>query len=259
MIGAIGQIFKARIRMCLIYKNNFLLNLFFNCIWTIVQIVFINIIFLGTSQIENWGKSELLLFFGIDEIIFPLFIMFSYSSWVKLEQMVNDGTIDYILIQPINEKIYLSIHNVDFFQIPTIIFGISLTIYSLIKLQINISIVKVFFLIIFIFGGVFILNSVFSICVSLIFKYRRLSFLKDIILSFISAMSYPLDIYKGFFRFFIATILPIGILVHFPIIMLLETLTIYNIIYYLLIAILFFVLQNIVWKKMLSYYTSSSS
>lgn len=259
MLSIIGQIFQARMKMCLIYKNNFILNLFFNSIWTVVQIVFINIIFLGTSQIGEWEKNELLLFFGIDEIIFPLFIMFSYSSWVKLEQMVNDGTIDYVLLQPMNEKIYLSIYNVDFFQVPTIIFGVFLTFYSLINLEVSISMPKMIFLFMFTVSGVWILNSVFTICVSLIFKYRRLNFLKDIILSFISAMSYPLDIYKGLFKVFITTILPIGILVHFPVKMLLEKLTLYDVIYYLIIAILFFILQKIIWKKMLSHYTSSSS
>lgn len=253
------QLLKIRFKTCIVYRKNFLLNIFFNIIWTIVQIIFINIIFLNTHDINSWGKYDLLLFFGVDEIIFPLFVMLSFSSFVNLEQMINLGTIDYVLIQPVNEKLYISLHNADFFQLPSVLFGICLIIYSLSENKINFSVYKLIIFTFFIVGGVWILNSLFVICVSLLFKYRKLSFIKDILLSFISAMSYPLNIYHGLFKIIIITVLPIGIIVDFPSELLLKEVQVYKYIYYIFIVLIFWVIQKIVWKKMMKFYTSSSS
>jgi len=245
--------------VCIEYRANFLINAIFNIVWTAVQIVFISLIFYNISSINGWSKYEIILLFGIDELIFPLFIALAYSSLTRVEEHVLKGTMDYVLTKPINERFYLSLRHIDLFQISPIIFGITIILYAKNKLGISVSFMQIILLIILIFLGVCILYSMYLICVSFAFKFSKSSFLRDIMLSFIGCMIYPLDIYKGIFRIFITVIIPVGIIVDFPARMLVKVLTWDSFGYIVLIALVFGTISNIVWRWGVRNYTSASS
>lgn len=241
------------------YRANFLINTLFNIVWTIVQITFISFLFYSTSSIKGWSMYEVMLLFGIDELIFPLFTSLALSSLNRVEEYVLQGTMDYILIKPINAQFYVSLRHINFFQISPMIFGISIVIYCVEKLHISISITKLFLLILLIFIGVWILYSVYLICVTFTFKFVKASFLRNIVLSFVGCMVYPLDIYSGIFRIIITVVIPVGIIVDFPTRMLVKGLSYNNLLYALLIASLFSLISSIAWKRGIRNYRSASS
>ena len=138
-------------------------------------------------------------------------------------------------------------------------FGIFIIIFCSSKINLNLSIMKLMLVILLIIIGVWIMYSIYLICVSLTFKYLKVSFLKNIVLSFVGCMIYPLDIYKGFFKLIITVIIPVGIIVDFPTRVLAKQLSWNNLIYELLIAKAFGFISSIMWKRGISKYTSASS
>ncbi|WP_158220029.1 ABC transporter permease [Tissierella sp. P1] len=241
------------------YRSNFVIRGIFSTIWTLVQIIFISLIFYNTKSLKGWSKYEMMLLFGVDQIIFAFFIAFSYSSLSRVDDLIVKGTMDYVLIKPVNEKFYLSLNKIDMFQITPVIFGLAISIYSIIKLNITINIYQYIIVITLIIIGVIILHSIYLICVSLSFRYLKTNFVRSIILSFIGCMIYPLDIYNGLFKIIIIIFIPVGIIVDFPVRILVKDLPLGKLLYLFFIALIFSFISSQIWKKSIKSYISASS
>ncbi len=241
------------------YRANFLIRIIFHTTWTVVQILFITIIFFNVSSINGWSKYEMLLFLGVDQLIFALFVCLATSSLVKVEQHVLTGTMDYVLTKPINAKFYLSLRHIDLFQVPTIIFALAIMVYAQTKLDLHISISQVFLFLLLVVIGVLLLYSMLLICASFSFKYIKTTYLRNMLYTMIGCMIYPLDIYHGLFKYLVTVIIPVGIIIDFPSRLLAKALTFDKLLYALMVTLVFYLISDLLWKWGLRNYTSASS
>lgn len=252
-------IMKANVKQFAQYRFNFLLSTIVNIIWTIIQVTFVNIIFANIPSLNGWSKYEMLLILGIDEIIFPLFLVFSFTSLSRIEGSVIDGTMDYALLKPINTQFYLSFRFINLVEISPVFVGIYLIYYSLQKMSIMPSLLTLLQFGLLLVIGYWILYCLMLIVTSISFKYKRSFHLVNLLLNFTQCMIYPLDIYSGFFKWFVVLIVPIGILVDFPARLLTKGLHISWISYSFLLAFVLGVIAHFMLRWGIRNYTSASS
>ncbi|BFH69726.1 MAG: ABC-2 family transporter protein [Paenibacillus dendritiformis] len=251
---------KVNLRQFAQYRFNFVLSTVVNLLWIIVQITFVSIIFARVPAINGWGKYEMLLLIGIDEIIFPFFMAFGFTSLKRVEASVVDGTMDYSLLKPINLQFYLTFKHINLMELSPAIFGIVLTVYAYNQLQLQFPSFDVILLLLFlVLIGYWILISLMIIITSVAFKYKRISQLQSTLLVFAQTMIYPIDIYSGYYKLIITTLIPVGIIVDFPARLLTKGLEISWVSYSLFIASIFGVLAYFALKWGIKNYTSASS
>jgi ABC-2 type transport system permease protein len=241
------------------YRANFLLKILVYTSWTTVQLLFLSIIFLKIKEINGWSKYEIFLLLGIDQIIYSIFFGVVLTSLNKLENHVLTGSMDYIMLKPLNSQFIISFRHIDIFQIFPGIYGIGIFLYAKSKLNLYIPPYKLLLCIYLMIVGIIILYSLYIISVSFTFKYIKSNSLNNIIITFNECMAYPIDIYKGIFKFIITVIIPVGIVVDTPARMLVKHITLENILLSTCIGIVFFLLGIISWKNGIKHYTSASS
>jgi len=241
------------------YRANFLLDICTNLAWPVLQLFFISIIFYNTPAVNGWSKYEMIMLYGISQVIFPLFRAFALSSLHRMEEYILKGTMDYILLKPVNEKFYMTLHNVYIFQAFPLIYGVGVMVYAMSRLHIALSVGQIVLFILLIGIGVRILYLMYMICITCTFKFVKSNFLTDIILSFNSCMQYPVDIYNGIFKYVITLIIPVGIIVDFPARVLVKAFTWDKLLYAAILAVVLTFARDLVWKWGVSEYTSASS
>ncbi|MDF2519398.1 MAG: transporter family protein [Clostridia bacterium] len=241
------------------YRKVFFINLMYWCTWAAVQIVFLDIIFLNTSSINGWTKYELIFFLGMNEITFSLFNTFTFSSMASIERHVVRGTMDYILLKPINSRFLLTFNNCNINGIFVVLFGLILIVYSSIKMAFVPTFSQVIIAISMIIMGSIILNSLYSMVSAIAVVLIRTSNINGLFLTIATFMAYPTSIYSGIVKFALMTVVPMGILVDFPVRVLLKGLSYRSVLVSLLYCVIFFAVSQVVWNKCMLQYRSASS
>ena len=86
------------------YKFNFIVGGSFELIWMIMYIVFIDVLFLHTESINGWGKYQMLMLTFQGALMDSIFTFSIVPGLKRLPEMINMGTLDFILLKPVNKR-----------------------------------------------------------------------------------------------------------------------------------------------------------
>lgn len=215
-------------------------------------------IFNYTDSMAGYSKYEVILFF----LTFNLLDVLAQAFFRGIYHFGNDvkqGNFDYNLIKPVNPLFYLLSKITDvldmFFLIPIV----GLIFFVVGKLPIVIGWENILGYLLFIMSGLIIIVAfhIFAACVTIwsmeneniIWLYRDL----------MNIGRFPPEIFSSSIQAFFIFIIPVIIIVAFPVKALLGILSWQWMVFGFLYAILFFAISLLIWKASLKKYSSASS
>ncbi len=240
------------------YRLNFLFSIFNVVVSLFTSIIVIFIFFQSTNSINGWNMYEFFVLLGIFRLIKGILNMWIIPSLSKVQEYINDGTLDFILLKPVDSQLYLSFSNYNLWSLSEVILGNVMLFFGLYKLQllsINYIILGYFSLII----GIVMLYNIILILMTTSFwliKTRNLLQLINIIMDF---NQYPASIYPKIIKFFLLYIFPVFFAVNIPASVFINKSTYTNIIIGIIICVLTTVISRLFWKKGVEFYESASS
>ena len=112
------QIMKAYLRGSLMYqmeyKFNFLVGGTFELIWMAMYIIFINVAFLHTKDINGWNKYQMLMLTFQGGLMDSVFTFAVVPGLKRLPELINKGTLDFLLLKPVNKNLIFHLMNLIF-------------------------------------------------------------------------------------------------------------------------------------------------
>ena len=157
------QIMKAYLRGSLMYqmeyKFNFLVGGTFELIWMVMYIIFINVAFLHTKDINGWNKYQMLMLTFQGGLMDSVFTFAVVPGLKRLPELINKGTLDFLLLKPVNKKFNISFNEFDIPQIKNIFINIFGVIYCIKKLQIVLTPTKILIYVCFNFPILYIVKG----------------------------------------------------------------------------------------------------
>ena len=131
-------IYGALIRYSLIhemqFKVNFLLWIIVEALWFGLQLAFMTVLYGHTDQIAGWSRWEVVLLVGCNQFIQQLFHMLFVTNLSNLSELIRKGTLDLLLLQPVNTRFLISVKKFEIGNIANALMGLAVVFYALAQL-----------------------------------------------------------------------------------------------------------------------------
>ncbi|MBI2600723.1 ABC-2 family transporter protein [Candidatus Daviesbacteria bacterium] len=218
---------------------------------------FVFILLSNTKALAGYNLNETLLFY----LSFNLVDMLSqliFREVYRFRYAVVTGTFDFYLIKPYNPLFRALTSGPDLIDLVTLVPLLGAIVYLFNQLP-QITALSIFVYIFLIFTALIIATSFHILVLSLAILTTEID---SAILMYrdIAGMGrFPVDIYKEPFRSVLTFLIPVGIMMSFPVKAVLGILSVTNIAYSLIFSITLFYFSLLVWNFALRRYSSASS
>lgn len=222
---------KIHISSQLEYKSSFIIS-FIAQIFVYFTYYFIIIaLFQKFNNISGFNMYEVLLCFSIINFGYSINETF-FRGVDRFEILIIDGTLDRLLLRPINVLFQVMCNEIDLVKISRIIQSLIILIISLIKLNINWNILKIILLIFMLIGSILIFFGIFVLMASYCFITVQGLEVKNLFTDGGKHIAqYPIGIFNKSFKFIFTFIIPYAFVNYYPLLYFLDKSN--NILYFL--------------------------
>lgn len=220
-------------------------------------LLFLFLIVRQTKSIAGYSLWEVIFFYATFNLIdsFPQMILRSVYGF---RNYVVSGFFDFYLVQPVSPLFRALFGGSDVLDIPMLFISIGYILYSSFMLP-HFSIMGVVFYILLVLNAFLIALSFHILVLSIgvvttevdntVMLYRDLTQMGRL----------PIDIYKQAVSFILTFVVPVGVMITFPVKALLGTLSYQFIVYSFVFSAVFLLLSLLLWNRSLKNYSSASS
>jgi ABC-2 type transport system permease protein len=197
----------------MIYRINFLLIMIFEMLMAVSSILFIEIIYRQVQGIGGWTKYELFMLYGTYFIQNQLFLSLCIGGIISFSEKLRYGNLDFILLKPLSFRFMALFSEVNFTQIFSMLLGVYMVIYGMIRLGITPSLTEIAMYLFFLINGIVILINLFSMVICLSFWVVEVSRLVDMLSLFTGYAKEPKEIFSHAVTKFVFTlIIPLALI-----------------------------------------------
>lgn len=257
-LGIYHAFFKASFVADLEYRLNFVILVIGEFIWYSTQLILFEVLYRHTNVIGDWNVHQMRVFIFLVLFVDSIYMILWDTNFSNFTDNVRKGTLDLLLMKPINSMFMLSSQRISVSHIPCFFITFGGLIWALYQLP-DFNWFKMLWLIFLIpaglsviFCGRFALNST-----SIIFT--RADFLQYIWYSVFRLGLRPDAIYSGFLRIILIFVVPFAMVASIPARILLEPTQFWMIAWAFILPFILFYLLKKYWVFCLKYYSSASS
>ena len=248
---------KVNMKRLLEYRADFVFNLISVFIWTATGLFNVLIMFTKITSFYGWGKYEVCLLYGMWSLTFSIYNAFG-SGILNIENDIINGKLDISLIKPIDPLFIIVTSRINTMGIGFLIFGLCCIIYSLIKLNLFLIPLIIYFLISAITGGGLIFAT-YLILACFSFWIKRSSNAIRVGYDIHKFAQYPLDIYGKGIKILLSTLFPYVFTNYYPTAFMLGKTSVFVGMISPIVCLLAFFLSIVFWKISLARYESTGS
>ena len=205
-----------------------------------------------------WKWSEVLIVMGLYTTIDGLQATFLAPNRQRITEYVREGTLDFVLLKPMDSQFIVSIRDLSVWGIPNIILGLSLVLYSG-NIELKLGWSNHLNALMPMALGVFILYSIGFMLGTLTIWFVKLWNVTIAMQSLLEAGRFPINAYSPGFRIFFTYVVPVVFLTTVPAEAMLGRMTTGWLLTSVILATGLFVAARIFWLIALRSYTSASS
>ena len=195
----------------------------------------------------------------INTILEGITITILQPNLTQIVRHIQNGTLDFILIKPVNSQFFLSLRYVCSYSIVSFIILSSLLLKLVYDYHGFISFVNLLFFSFSFILGILIFYCFEFIISCLVFWYRNFSVGGWLASEMTKYSRRPDSIYKGKFRRIVFTVFPMAMITSVPARILIFGPEVYLILSQILVTIVFLMITNLIWNRGLKLYESASS
>ncbi|MBN2368210.1 ABC-2 family transporter protein [Candidatus Woesearchaeota archaeon] len=247
---------KVSLSQQMVYKANYFIRTLtlmgFDMVLPFVTIL----IYLNTKGFNGWSFDEIILFQGIFILVNALDrFFFRRANWF-LSNDIRNGNFDRYLLYPVNVLAYVSFTHLAPEQAAQVVVGIAVIIYSLVKLSVSLTVMKVIGFFLFLALAMVLLLSLQIFQYAVILRAVMMGRMGEFIMTLKRYGEYPVEIYGGALSSVLRYVLPLSVLAYVPSNVLLSKAS-ENYFFIGIIIVAIFFLSYSFWLNSLRNYTSA--
>lgn len=174
------------------------------------------ILFQYTDAMNGWTLPQMLILLGVYYIVQGLEDLIFLPSVSKLVEHVRMGTLDFVLLKPANSQFLVSTRHLEPTQLASVVVGAGVIVAGAAQLEAAPAPIDGLVFALVMASGLVLVYALLIGIGTLAFWFVRMENLLVIFQSFIEAGRFPVDIYPGWLRVTLSTVVPIGIAVTVP-------------------------------------------
>lgn len=258
-----SRLLREFFRACLVeefeYRVNFVSNVLMTVAGLALALLTVNLFFYRADDVGGWSFYEVLALLGIFNSMQGLIAFFLQPNMTRLVSHIRTGTLDFVLLKPVNSQFYISFRHLVFWRLADVLVGFGLVVFSLLRLEYTPGVAELAqFAAVFV-AGVVIVYALWMGMMLFSFWAVKVDNLSFLFTSFFETARFPVSVYQGVLRLMLMYIFPVALITTFPAASLTGRLGWLESAVSLLLAALLFAVTRGLWRYALKFYTSASS
>lgn len=248
------------------YRTNLVLSII-TSLGNIVGAVFtLNVFFQHQSTLGGYTQPEALVVLGYFVLLDGFANTVMRQNLSRIVSHVREGTLDFVLLKPIDSQFWLSTRNCSPWGMPNIVLGMGLIGYA--GWRLGFGVLDYLVGAAALSAGLLMLYSLWFSLGALSIWFVKVQNITHVLYQLLEGGRFPFTSHPTFNRFFFTFIIPAAFLTTFPAQMMIgrddfqQYLGTSNLILYLVVASMavgMFIFARYFWRFTLRYYTSASS
>ncbi len=198
------------------YRTNFFMGIFEMLLVVGTSLAAVLVIFSHTGSLNGWSLPQMVALTGVYYLVQGgVNIVFS-PSFERLMEHVRQGTLDFTLLKPASAQFLVSTRHLSLVRIVDLFMGVGVMAAGLVMLGNSVSPASVLVFLVTLAAGIACVYALLLTLVTLAVWFVRIENLLAIFWAFTDAGRFPIDVYPGWLRLTLATVVPIGIAVTVP-------------------------------------------
>ena len=239
------------------YRLNFLIATL-SSLGNLIGSLFSLFLFYRTGYtFQGWSWEEAIVILGIFTLLQGFSATFLAPNLNSIVEQVQQGTLDFVLLKPVNSQFWLSSRTVSPWGMPDLIFGGVLIAYA--GGQLNLEISNYLLSIVPIIFGLISLYSIWFMLGATSIWFVKIYNVTEVLRGLLEAGRFPMVAYPAAYRFFFTFIVPVAFLTTVPAEAMLGRSQVIWVVGAGILALGLLLASSIFWRFALRFYTSASS
>ena len=241
------------------YKTNILVDLITAILSLLGSIFLLSIFFQNNGRIGDWEFEEALIIQGIYTILNGITNTWFNPNLTEIVKHIREGTLDFVLIKPIDSQFFISLKNLNPSGFLEIILGFCLLLFCIRINEINLNISLLALSLITITCSICILYSLWFFISTTTIWFVKTWNATEVLRSFLYVGRFPLNSFSFSLRIFFSVFIPIAFITTIPSEAFLGISQFWKILLEVLVSIIFLFTSRKFWLFALRFYSSASS
>jgi len=255
----LSAFFKVNVQMALAYRADTIVNILLNVMWLGWELLSLNIIFSNTTTLGGWGLGELIALLGVFRLVNTLMIALIWPNTEKFNQSIRDGSMDYTILQPVNSLFLVTFSRITVWRIWDLALAIILIVIGINMTGDSTTPLQILTFILLAISGTVVIYSLWIVLISLTFWFTKFDNNVTILHALLDSGRYPVTVYPAWLRIIVTFVIPIAVATTIPLQALRGDLNTQQIVTFLVVAVVSFIVASQVWKRGLKQYSGASS
>lgn len=255
----LSAFFKVNVQMALAYRADTWINILLNFMWLGWELLSLNIIFNNTETLGGWGLGELIALLGVFRLVNTMMIALVWPNTEKFNQSIRDGSMDYTILQPVNSMFLVTFSRITVWRIWDLVLAVILIVIGVNMAGEVTSAPHILTFVLLSLSGMIVIYSLWIVLIALTFWFVKFDNNVTILQALMDSGRYPATVYPAWLRVIVTFIIPIAVATTIPLQALRGELGLIQVMTYLAVSVLGFVIASKVWRSGLKQYSGASS
>jgi len=239
------------------YRANFLTSTLYSIGQLAGTLFTVNVLYSKNYRFAGWSRDESYLVVALFTLLDGITASALSPNLSRIVNHVQRGTLDFILLKPLDTQFQLSTRNLTPWGFPNILFAGALIAYAGPKIPLAWYAYPLGLLSVLL--SILILYALWFMVATTTIWFTKIWNATEVLRSFIEAGKYPIAAYHPAVGFFLTFILPVAFLTTVPAQLMRGTAAPYFLLIEAALAAGLLAVSRLFWKWALRYYTSASS
>jgi len=212
----LGLFARTELQFALEYRVNLALELMQMVVVSGTSIAAVLVLFSYTDVMNGWTLGQMVVLLGVYYVVQGMGELVFQPSFERFMQHVREGTLDFILLKPVSSQFMVSFRHFQTVQVLQVVMGLGITGFGVASLVGSVTLASAAGFAVTLSCGFVLIYALLLFLSTLAFWFVRVDNLLAIFWAFIDAARFPIDIYPGWLRLTMSTVVPVGIAVTVP-------------------------------------------
>ena len=198
------------------YRFDLIIRSIMSYVHISAELIGIWTIFHNTDSIRGWTAWHFLVLAGVYRMVAGGIRMFIVPNVRKLMEDIRNGTLDFVLLKPVNAQFLVSIREFVVWRITDVFLGLAVSLYGCWRLTHTIPFDTTAMFFVLMLASSIILYSLWLSLGTLCFWFVRIDNIEMVFWNVFEAGRYPIVIYPPWVRGMLTYVIPLAFITTIP-------------------------------------------
>jgi ABC-2 type transport system permease protein len=255
----LGVQLRTSVSQAMAYRANFFLAGFTSLAWIALALVPLMVLFDQRQTVAGWDRPSALIVMSYFMAVKAVMEGLVMPSLVDLVERIRTGSFDYVLLKPVDSQFMISAAHYEPWKVFDLLGAIALGVYAFWTRGYGPSGSELGLGIALFLAGILAMYSLWIVCAAASFWVVRLDNLTYLLGAIFDTARWPVQVFRGAWRFVFTFIIPVAVMTTFPAMAILGRLEADTALATVGGALAMVAISRIVWRAAIRNYTSASS